>query len=85
MRALSLAKQKELAKTGMIITMGATLVTACFMKGKAAKRLHVVAGIGLVGFSIWHHRLYQAPKIVAAKEKQNVPAASKVSYCDAQG
>jgi hypothetical protein len=62
MSALSLAKQKELAKTGMIITMGATLVTACFMKGKAAKRLHIAAGVGLVGFSIWHHQLYKKQK-----------------------
>lgn len=57
--AIDLEVQKEIAKVGMTVTMGVTVVTAFKMKNKTMKNLHVGAGVALVGFSLWHHLLYQ--------------------------
>lgn len=55
--------KKEMAKIGMTATLGATVVTAPFLKGnKLMKNVHTGAGVLLVGFSLWHHLLYQADK-----------------------
>ena len=60
--------QKEVAKIGMTATLGATVVTSMFMKNSVAKKVHVVAGVALCGFALWHHMLYQpANKKLAAK------------------
>ena len=42
--------QRESAKIGMTATLGVTVATSLFMKNKAAKRAHVVAGVALCGF-----------------------------------
>ncbi|MBB5021522.1 hypothetical protein [Desulfurispira natronophila] len=65
--------QRQWAKAGMTITLGATLLTGFHMKGRTAKQVHFAAGIALVGFSIWHHQLYHP----ASKDKSI--AAEKVS------
>lgn len=49
-----LNKSDDLAKTGMIATMGATLYSG-FAKGKMAKMIHPWAGVAMVVFSYWHH------------------------------
>ncbi|BBO84056.1 hypothetical protein [Desulfosarcina ovata] len=54
---LPIKDQRELAKVGMVTSMGALLVTG-FM-GREASRLHIGAGLALIGFSYWHYRLYQ--------------------------
>ncbi|MFA7084480.1 MAG: hypothetical protein WC141_08105 [Arcobacteraceae bacterium] len=59
---LDLDTKKELAKIGMTASMGITVATAFFMKNKFMKNLHIVAGTSLVGFSLWHHLLYQSHK-----------------------
>ncbi len=59
---LDLDTKKELAKIGMTATMGITVVTSLYMKNKTMKYLHVGAGVALVGFSYWHHTLYQGDK-----------------------
>lgn len=56
--ALDLEVKKEIAKIGMTATLGTTVVTSMFMKNKAMKKLHVGAGVALIGFAIWHHSLY---------------------------
>lgn len=56
---VDLDTKKELAKVGMSTSLALTVATAFFMKNRSAKRLHVVAGTALVGFSFWHHMLYQ--------------------------
>ncbi|WP_164969084.1 STAS/SEC14 domain-containing protein [Candidatus Marinarcus aquaticus] len=61
---LDLDTKKEIAKIGMTATMGITVATSFYMKNKLMKRLHVVAGAALVGFSYWHHTLYQPAKKV---------------------
>lgn len=48
---------KTLAKHGMTVSLAALVATG-FIGGKTSKRLHLVAGVALVGFSLWHHSLY---------------------------
>lgn len=50
--------KREAAKIGMTATLGATVVTSMFMKNKAAKKIHVIAGVAFCGFALWHHTLY---------------------------
>ncbi len=49
---------REYAKTGMVVSLGALVVTG-FLKNDAARKLHVASGVALIGFSWWHHSLYQ--------------------------
>lgn len=51
---------RELAKVGMTASLG-LLVATGFSRTRAARRLHVLAGVALVGCSVWHHMLYAAP------------------------
>jgi hypothetical protein len=57
-RQKKLAADRATAKTGMTLSLGALVVTG-MMRGRGAGKIHVAAGIALVGFSFWHHRLYQ--------------------------
>jgi hypothetical protein len=58
---LSLKEKRDLAKLGMIASMGTLLVTG-FM-GREASRLHIGSGLALIGFSYWHYTLYQPGSI----------------------
>ena len=60
--SIDLEVQKEIAKVGMTVSMGITVATAFKMKNRKVKNLHVGAGVTLVGFSLWHHLLYQGKK-----------------------
>ena len=62
MREIDLESKKEIAKIGMVASMGITVATSFAMKNKVMKNLHVGAGVALVGFSFWHHLLYQPDK-----------------------
>lgn len=66
---IDLDTKKEIAKIGMTASMGITVATSMYMKTKFMKRLHVVAGVALVGFSYWHHTLYQPAKKKDKKEQ----------------
>jgi hypothetical protein len=72
--SIDLEIQKEAAKIGMTATLGATVVTSMFMKNKAAKNVHVIAGVAFCGFALWHHTLYQNKKSrdKSLKEKEMV-------------
>ncbi|XOB63020.1 hypothetical protein ACMC56_04245 [Campylobacterota bacterium DY0563] len=70
---IDLDTKKEIAKIGMTASMGITVATSMYMKNKFMKRLHVVAGVALVGFSYWHHTLYQPAK---KKENKELPTPS---------
>jgi len=59
---LDLDTKKEIAKIAMTVSLGVTVVTSFSMKNKTMKTLHTVAGAALVGFSLWHHLLYQPDK-----------------------
>lgn len=67
---IDLDTKKEIAKIGMTASMGITVATSFYMKNKFMKNLHIGAGVALVGFSFWHHMLYQpTDKTKKTKEK----------------
>lgn len=65
---LDLDTKKEIAKIGMTASMGITVATSLYMKNKFMKNLHIGAGVALVGFSFWHHMLYQPEEKKTKKE-----------------
>ncbi|MDD7567908.1 MAG: helicase [Helicobacter sp.] len=54
----STESKREFAKLGMSASLITCVGSAFFMKNKTAKNLHILSGIALVGFSIWHSSLY---------------------------
>ncbi|MCR8697004.1 MULTISPECIES: hypothetical protein [Campylobacter] len=58
---ITLETKREIAKIGMSGTLLLTATTALFMKNKTAKSIHIVSGVALVGFCLYHASLY--PKI----------------------
>ncbi|MDE5592181.1 MAG: hypothetical protein K2I63_04425 [Helicobacter sp.] len=63
----SMETKREIAKIGMSVSLVLTAGSALFLRYPAVKRLHVGAGIMLVGFSLWHSSLY--PKTTSRKVK----------------
>lgn len=55
----SIATQRKLAKTGMGASMG-VLVWSAMVRGRKAMRYHTLAGVALLGFTVWHIALYKA-------------------------
>jgi hypothetical protein len=55
----SVATQRTLAKTGMGLSMG-VLVWSAMVRGRKAMRYHTLAGVAMIGFSVWHIALYKA-------------------------
>lgn len=51
-------RKREAAKIGMTLSLGAVVATG-LMKGRGARTLHILSGMALIGFSLWHHNLYQ--------------------------
>lgn len=66
--SIDLDTKKEIAKIGMTASMGITVATSFYMKNRLMKNLHIGAGVALVGFSFWHHMLYQ-PENKVKKQK----------------
>lgn len=66
---IDLDTKKEIAKIGMTASMGITVATSFYMKNRTMKNLHIGAGVALVGFSFWHHMLYQPEKKMQKKEE----------------
>ena len=54
----SVESKKEFAKLGMSASL-LLCVGSAFFKGNFARNLHIASGVALVGFSIWHHSLYE--------------------------
>ncbi|MFW5735138.1 MAG: hypothetical protein ACOCWR_08770 [Oceanidesulfovibrio sp.] len=50
--------RRELAKVGMAASLGMLVLTG-FLEGSAARKWHIASGVALIGFSWWHHSLYQ--------------------------
>ncbi|ETD23298.1 hypothetical protein [Helicobacter macacae] len=57
----SIESKREFAKLGMSVSL-LTCVGSAFFKGNFARNLHIASGVALVGFSIWHHSLYDKNK-----------------------
>lgn len=68
-QGLSLARQRELAKVGMTLSLAVLVVTGFTgaRKRGPSRTLHLASGATLVGFSLWHHCLYGKP---AAKPQE---------------
>ena len=62
----------------MTASMGITVATSFYMKNRTMKNLHIGAGVALVGFSFWHHMLYQPDK-KEQKKKQDVPLKTEAA------
>ncbi|MDR2100638.1 MAG: hypothetical protein LBP40_07435 [Campylobacteraceae bacterium] len=58
----NLKLKREIAKVGMSASLGILTLSAFMLKNKSARKAHVAAGIALIGFSYWHHKLYQSNK-----------------------
>ena len=54
----SVESKREFAKLGMSASL-LVCVGSAFFKGNFARNLHIGSGVALVGFSIWHHSLYE--------------------------
>ncbi|ABC21829.1 hypothetical protein [Rhodospirillum rubrum] len=52
-----LRRDRALAKNGMVLSMGALVLTGA-LHGHGARKAHVAAGVALMGFAYWHHTLY---------------------------
>lgn len=55
---ITLEDKRKYAKAGMTVSMGLLMATGV-MKTKGVKTLHICSGAALIGFSMWHHMLYQ--------------------------
>lgn len=73
-----LETKKEVAKIGMSASMAVVVGTSFVMDSKAMRNLHIGAGVALVGFSLWHHLLYQpAKKEYSKKQKETVASQTQ--------
>ena len=59
---ITLETKREIAKIGMSTALLATAGTALFMKNKTAKTIHIISGVALVGFCLYHASLYPKSK-----------------------
>ncbi len=60
-RRRSLASERELAKLGLVVSMG-VLVATGLSRTPSSKRWHILAGAAFIGLSAWHHLLYSPAK-----------------------
>ncbi len=72
MKEIPLDTKKEIAKIGMTASLGVLVATSFKMKSKTSKFLHNLSGATLVGFSLWHHYLYQPEKKDKSKKVKMV-------------
>jgi hypothetical protein len=63
---IDLETKKEVAKIGMAVSLAVVTATSIYMKNRVMKNLHIGAGFALIGFSVWHHTLYQPGKATKA-------------------
>jgi len=60
-KSITLENKRKYAKVGMTVSMGLLTATG-FVQTRGSKGLHIWSGAALIGFSLWHHMLYQ-PKV----------------------
>lgn len=76
---LPLEKQREIAKMGMGVSLALTAGTALLMKNPTANKLHILSGVALVGFSLWHYSLYPKASGQKARVSAKNTSVSEVS------
>jgi len=52
-----LRNKREVAKWGMVGALGGLVLTG-MLKGRTARKWHILAGVGLLGLTYWHQTLY---------------------------
>jgi len=61
-RAGDLRRKRSLAKTGMTASLGILAATGIMeglgKRSRTVRSLHVLSGLSLMGFSLWHYSLY---------------------------
>lgn len=55
----SVVTQRAVAKAGMGVSLG-VLVWTAMARSRKVMRYHTLAGVALLGFSVWHLTLYRA-------------------------
>ncbi|PSM51463.1 hypothetical protein [Campylobacter blaseri] len=55
---VDIVTKKEIAKIGMTVSMGLTVLSAFNLRSRFSKNLHIISGAALVGFSFYHNSLY---------------------------
>jgi len=76
---LDLDTKKEVAKIGMAASLGVVTATSFYLKSSLMKNLHLGSGVALIGFSFWHHMLYQSDKKERASKKlKNIQNKEKI-------
>lgn len=75
----SLEEKREIAKLGMAGSMVATVASTLFWRDRGMRKLHVGAGVALVGFSLWHHFLYQSKGEEKGEVKESKRSKAKVA------
>jgi hypothetical protein len=55
----SVVTQRTVAKAGMSISLG-VLVWSAMTRSRKVMRYHTLAGVALLGFTVWHLTLYRA-------------------------
>lgn len=84
--SFDLDTKKEIAKIGMTASLGIVTATSFYMKNNFMKNLHIGSGVALIGFSFWHHMLYQPdkkdqnkPLKITVKEKTDEQSAISIN------
>lgn len=75
----SLEEKREIAKLGMAGSMVATVASTLFWRDRGMRKLHVGAGVALVGFSLWHHFLYQSKGEEKGEVKESKRSKAKAT------
>ena len=52
-----LRKKRETAKWGLTAALGSLVMTA-MLKGRVARKFHILSGVALLGLTYWHQTLY---------------------------
>lgn len=78
---LDIDAHRSFAKAGMSVSLAALVLTAFGMKNKTIKKIHIAAGVAMVGFSIYHAGLYDNGifKKMINQAAKNKNKAAKIS------
>lgn len=71
-RAQRVKKKRKLAKIGMTASLGLLTITAFSHILPYTKRTHTIAGLAMLGFSLWHANLYKSPHKKKASTKKHI-------------
>lgn len=81
---LDIDAHRRFAKAGMSVSLGALVLTAFAMKNKTVKKIHIAAGVAMVGFSLYHAGLYDngvfKKMINSAAKKRRIKIKSEKGY-----